>query len=378
MVSKVDTDYIFRYSIHLHWFAAEDEGRTEPPSEQKIRRAREEEGRVAKSADLSSAIILCATILTIGILGQYLLNALLEMMQFFLGRTSQLDLLNDGALYRLMSRYFIRMAFPVLMVAALAALIANLAQVGFLFTTKVIRPDIKKITPKIGKYLQKTLFSAEAGFNIAKSWLKLFIIAVIGTLNVFARYENIIHAVHVPVAQSAAFVARLSFSILIQSAVVLLLLSFFDVQFQRYQYQESLKMTKQEVKEEHKTQEGDPLVRNRMRQRLQAILNSNMVKNVPKADVVITNPTHYAIALEYKSIRMDAPTVIAKGSDNIAQRIRTVASEHSVPVVENKPLARALFDEVDIGDVIPEKFYEVVVTILAELYKLKGIPAGVV
>lgn len=365
-----------RYTIDLHWFAADDEGRTEQPSEQQKRRSREE-GRVAKSADLNSAIILLAVIIALAIFSRYLLTTLLEMLEFFLSRSVEATLLQNGIFVRVMLRYFIRLTIPALLVAAFAALLANLMQVGFLFTTKPLRPDFKRIAPHIGRYLKRTLFSLEAGFNLFKSWVKLFIIGTVGVVNVTAQYERIVNALHVPLAQSSGFLVRLSFNILLQAAIIMLVLALFDFQFQRYLHRESTRVTPQQAKEERKMQEGDPLVRNRMRQRLQAILNSNMVRNVPNADVVITNPTHYAVALEYKNARMNAPTVIAKGSDMIAQRIRAAADEHDIPRIENKPLARALFHEVEIGDVIPEKFYEAVVTILAELYKLNGVPVGV-
>lgn len=365
------------YTIDLCWFGADDEGRTEQPSEQQKRRSREE-GRVAKSADLNGAIILFAVVLALAIFSRYLFTTLLEMFEFFLSRSADTRLLENGIFVRVMLRYFVRLTIPPLSVAVLAALLSNLMQVGFLFTMKPLRPDFKRIAPNFGRYLKKTLFSLEAGFNLFKSWIKLFIIITVGVVNAMAQYERIINALHVPLAQSAGFLIRLSFNILLQTAIVMIVLALFDFQFQRYLHRESLKVTLQQSKQERKTQEGDPLVRNRMRQRLQAILTSNMVRNVPKADVIITNPTHYAVALEYESARMQAPTVIAKGSDVVAQRIRAVADEHNIPRIENKPLARALFHEVEIGDVIPEQFYEAVVAILAELYKLNGIPVGAV
>jgi flagellar biosynthetic protein FlhB len=145
-----------------------------------------------------------------------------------------------------------------------------------------------------------------------------------------------------------------------------------DYWFQRRQYMESLKMSKQEVKEERKMQEGDPLTRSRLRERMREIMRRNMMKAVPKADVVITNPTHYAVALEYNRALMAAPIVVAKGADVVAARIREIATENGVPIMENKPLAQALYREVEIGDTIPEKFYEALSIILAEVYKLSG------
>ncbi len=149
-----------------------------------------------------------------------------------------------------------------------------------------------------------------------------------------------------------------------------------DYWFQRRQHLESLKMSKQEVKEERKMYEGDPLTRSRLRERMREIMRRNMLKAVPKADVVITNPTHYAVALEYNRALMAAPTVVAKGADEVAQKIREIATENAVPIMENKPLAQALYREVEIGDAIPEKFYEAMSTILAQVYKLTGRSAG--
>ena len=167
-------------------------------------------------------------------------------------------------------------------------------------------------------------------------------------------------------------VASVAFAILVEAAIALLLLAIPDYIFQRYQHRQSLKMTKQEVKEERRMSEGDPLVRSRLRERMRELLTRNMIRNVPRADVVVTNPTHYAVALEWNRNLMDAPAVLAKGMDNIALKIREVAEQNEIPCMENKPLARALYAEVEIGDVIPEKYYEVMALILAEVYKMKG------
>ncbi|MFW6249907.1 MAG: EscU/YscU/HrcU family type III secretion system export apparatus switch protein, partial [Alkalispirochaetaceae bacterium] len=161
-------------------------------------------------------------------------------------------------------------------------------------------------------------------------------------------------------------------SLVLQAAIILLILSILDYFWSRRQHLEQLKMTKQEVKEERKQYEGDPLVKSRLRQRMQELLSRNMIQNVPQADVVVTNPTHYAVALQYDAARMQAPTVVAKGADNIAFKIREVAEEHGVPIFENKPLARALFAELEIGDEIPEQYYQALVTILKEVYRMKG------
>jgi flagellar biosynthetic protein FlhB len=157
---------------------------------------------------------------------------------------------------------------------------------------------------------------------------------------------------------------------LIISALLLLLLSIPDFMFQRWQYRESLKMSRQEVKEERKMNEGDPLVRNRLRQRMRELMTRNMAVNVAKADVVITNPTHFAVALEWNSGTMPAPMVTAKGADETAFRIRRIANENGVPLVENRPLARALYAETEVGDIIPEAYYAIIADVLAHVYKM--------
>lgn len=167
-------------------------------------------------------------------------------------------------------------------------------------------------------------------------------------------------------------IGSVAFRILVESSIALLALSLPDYLFQRRQHRESLKMTKQEIKEERKTMEGDPLIKSRLRERMRDVLNRNMIRKVPEADVIITNPTHFAVGMEWERERMVAPMVIAKGQDNMAQRIKAIAREHDVPIVENKPLARALYAEVEVGEVIPERYYEVMATILAEVYRVNG------
>jgi flagellar biosynthetic protein FlhB len=356
-------------AMDLQWFAAEDEGRTEDPTEHKIRKAREE-GKVAKSQDLSGAIVLLFSIVTIALIAPYLLRTMEEMVSFYLVNSTEIDVRSDGTAARAFYDYFVRLVVPVGAVAFVAAVLGNVIQVGFLFSTKTITPDFSKVAPKFGKYIQRSFFSAEAGFNLAKATGKVLIIGSIAFLNVQSRLGRIMNLVNVPFQQGFRLVATLAFNVLFQVALVLVFLAIFDYMFQRYQHRESLKMTRQEIKEERKTYEGDPLVKNRLRQRMQEILGRNMIRKVPEADVVVTNPTHFSVALEYKREQMEAPTVTAKGEDNMALRIRELARESGVPLVENRPLARALYAEVELGDTIPEKYYEAVVAVLKQVYSM--------
>lgn len=359
------------FDMHLQWFAAEDEGRTEEPTEYKIKKAREE-GKVAKSAEFTSALVLLFPIVAVSIISSYLLHTILDMMNYFLSMAAEMDITSDTGVTTAFFSYFIKLTLPIFIVAFVAAIIGNLFQVGFLFTMKTLKPDLKRIKPNFSRFFKKAFFSGEAFFNLAKSLLKIVIIGAIAFINIRMEADKIAHFVTTPFWLNFVTIAQVAFRIIVESALGMLVISLPDYLFQRKQYREELKMTKHEVKEERKMHEGDPLIQSRLRERMREMLSKNMLQNVPEADVVITNPTHFAVAMEWDNTRMSAPTVTAKGQDNIAQKMREIAKENDVPIIENKPLARALFDEVEIGDQVPEKYWEVVALVLAEVYKISG------
>ncbi|OHE70476.1 MAG: flagellar biosynthesis protein FlhB [Treponema sp. RIFOXYC1_FULL_61_9] len=355
--------------MDLQWFAAEDEGRTEEPSEYKIRKAREE-GRVPKSQELVGALVLLMPALAILFLAKTMLKTCVEMVRFFLERAVELDPTKDPIVARAFFSYFIKLALPIMLVAVFTAVFANVVQTGFLFTTKPLTPNFSKILPRFGKYFQRTLFSMEGLFNFAKSVLKMAIIGIVAFIIIRGEIVRLANLQTASLWSSVTLVSSLAMRLLIVAALLLLALSVPDLFFQRWQYTESLKMTKQEVKEERKMYEGDPLIKGRLRQRMRELLSRNMAANVPKADVVITNPTHFAVALEWNRESMSAPVVTAKGADEVAFRIRRIAEDSGVPVVENRPLARALFAETEIGDAIPEQYYQAIAVVLAHVYKM--------
>ena len=358
-------------AMHAQWFAAEDEGRTEDPTEHKIRKARED-GKVAKSADVSQAIVLLFSVVALGVLGGYLLRTMLDMLRFFLSRSGEAQLATSGELVVASMNFFIRMVLPIAMVAFVAAVFGNVIQFGFLFSVKPITPDLNRIAPKFGKWVQRSFLSGEALYNFSRSLGKVIILAALAYILIRNRFDHLANLMTVPFGQAFTYLSQTVFTLLLQSAIVLLVISLFDFLFQRRQHIEQLKMTKQEVKEERKQYEGDPLVRSRLRQRMQELMSRNLVQNVQRADVVVTNPTHFAVALSYDSSTMSAPTVVAKGQDEVAQRIRALARDFEVPIIENKPLARALYAEVEVGETIPEKFYEAMVIILRQVYRMTG------
>ena len=360
-----------RFPMHLQWFAPEEEGRTEEPTEYKIKKAREE-GKVAKSADLTGALVLLFGVAVLAALGKGMLSTMMEMIRYFLEISVEADIVQDKTLFRSFLDYFVRLVLPLAAVAFVAAFLGNLIQVGFLFTAKPITPDLNKIVPKFGKFFQRAFFSKEAAFNLSKSIIKIVIVCFIAFLNIRNDFYKLARSLTAPFMLSIQTISGLAFKILIQSAIALLVFSVFDYFFQKRQHLESLKMSKQEIKEERKMIDGDPLVRSRLKEKMRQLLSRNMMQNVPKADVVVTNPTHYAVALEWDKERMVAPMVTAKGQDNIAFRIREIAEQNNVPLIENKPFARALYAEVEIGDVIPEKYYQVMAVILSEVYKMRN------
>ncbi|MCX7032005.1 MAG: flagellar biosynthesis protein FlhB [Spirochaetes bacterium] len=361
------------FDVHLQWFAAEDEGRTEEPSEHKLRKAREE-GKVAKSVEVTSAVMLLAGILTVAVLSGSMLRTLLAMLNWFLSNAASPNTLS-GALVPVFMGYLVRISLPLLAIMFIVAVAGNVIQVGFLFTAKPITPDASRIVPHFGRWLKRAFGSTEALFNLAKSIAKVALIAVVAYLNIKGEIPRLTRLALAPFFSGLALTASIALRIVLEAAVLLLAFGALDYWFQRRQHLEALKMSRQEVKEERKMYEGDPLVRSRLRERMREIMRRNMLKAVPKADVVITNPTHYAVALEYDRAVMAAPTVTAKGADLMAAKIREVAAEHRVPVVENRLLAQTLWREVDIGDPIPEKFYEVISIVLAEVYRAAGTAA---
>ncbi|MDR1466734.1 MAG: flagellar biosynthesis protein FlhB [Treponema sp.] len=356
--------------MDFQWFAAEDEGRTEEPSDYKIRKAREEEGRVAKSQEFIGAMVLLLPALLLLFLAPYLLQTCTELVRFFISRAMYMDPIRDSTIAGVCLRYFLRLCLPIILTAMVAAIISNMVQVGFLFTTKTLVPNFSKIIPHFGKYFQKTLFSMEGLFNFFKSIVKMFAIGLIAYLLIHSKWDVLINLQTASLWQGISAISTLAVRMLIIAALLLGVLAIPDYMFQRWQYRESLKMSRKEVEEERKREEGDPMVRARLRRRMRQILTQNMAINTAKADVVITNPTHFAVALEYHKGEGVAPIVTAKGEDEMAFQIRRIAFDNGVPIVENKPLARALYAETEVGDEVPFVYWQAVVLILQKVWAI--------
>ncbi len=355
--------------LDLQWFAAEDEGRTEDPTEFKIRKAREE-GRVAKSQELNGALILLLPLLSLIAFAPWMLKTFMEMIRFFYERCTTSDPF-DPVLVAVFFRYFVLLALPITLTALISGIVSNVIQNGgFIYSLKPITPQFSKIAPNFARFFSRALFSAEGLFNLAKSLGKVAAIVLVAYTTIKGEIPKLVSILDAGLVSSFFFIASMASRILLSAALVFLLISIPDYLFQRKQFIESLKMTKQEIKEEYKQMEGDPLVKSRLRQRMRELLSQNMAVNVPKADVIITNPTHYAVAMQWDKTTMRAPMLTAKGADQLALRIKQIARDANVPIVENKPLARALYAEVEIGDIIPDEYYQALAVILAKVYAL--------
>jgi flagellar biosynthetic protein FlhB len=354
----------------LQWFSDEDDedapGKTEQPTEHKLQRLREE-GQVVKSQELVAAVGLFLPAMTLLFLAPYMVRKCVEMVRFFFMRAVEMDPTQDALIAVVFLRYFIVLVWPVLLVAVIAAIFSNVVQTnGLIFTTKTITPNFSKVLPRLGKYF-KRIFSVEGAYNFFKSLIKIIIIGAVAYTLIYIDIEKLLNLQKMDVWTGLVTVASIAAKMLIICAVLLLILSIPDYMFQRWRFRERNKMTRYEVKEEYKMYSGDPQIQQRIRSRFRDLLKQNIGVNVPKADVVITNPTHLAIAIEYSP---EAPKVVAIGADEMAARIREIAEANEVPLVENKPLAWALYRDTDVGDVIPYKYWNTVALVLSKVWYL--------
>ena len=285
-------------TINLQWFAsAEDEGRTEDPSEHKLRKAREE-GRIPKSQELTGGLVLLLPVLTLILLAPWLLRGFVQVIRFYMERCTTASI-TDGELLMEFLYAMVRMVLPIAATAIVAGITANVIQnKGFIFTTKTIEPKMSKILPKFGEYFKKTLFSFEGAFNVVKSIVKVAVIFIAAYLLIRSETRQLISLMNTNFWDGVVFIAETTAKLLIITSIIFIIIAIPDYIVQKKQFMESMKMTKQEVKQEYKELEGDPLVKGRLRQYMHEMLRRNIPAAVAKSDVVITNPTHYAVAIQ--------------------------------------------------------------------------------
>jgi flagellar biosynthetic protein FlhB len=351
-----------------------NDDRTEPATPKRREEARER-GHVARSQDLSSATVLLAGVTALWFLGHGLSGRIAAAAAGVFERLGEVDgaqenlLLHFGGAFTAVLLGFL----PFVAVVVVAAVGINLAQVGFLFTTEAIAPNLERLDPVAGL---GRILSFRSLARLAAGLLKVGVIGLVAGWTIAAERPRLAGLGDLAFESVVAVAVELMFTISFRSALALLVLAILEYGYQRWQYERDLRMSKQEVKEELKRYEGDPRIRERRRAVQRQLALQRMMQQVPKATVVITNPTHLAVAVRYEPASMEAPQVVAKGAELLAQRIRELAHEHGVPLVEKRELARALYGSVEVGQSIPAELYQAVAEILAYVMRLKQGPAA--
>ncbi len=363
MLDKINT----LLTLDLQFFAGEKTEKATPKKRQDSRK----KGQVLKSQDVTSAIVLLSIFLYLIFFAGSLKD---ELMTFFREIITHNLAVENITVKSVMEMYWdilkevALVLLPIFAIAVIAAIAANFMQFGLLFTTETLKFDLKKIDPIKGL---KRIISLKAIVELLKSILKISFIGTTTFLILYLNIEDVLSLAHKTPGTALITVAKLVGYMGIAASFVLLFIAILDYMYQKYDYEKNLRMSKQDIKDEYKNVEGDPLIKSKIKQRQREMSMRRMMQEVPNADVVITNPTHYAIALKYDEDAMDAPKVVAKGTDFVAQKIKLIAKENDVVMVENRPLARAMYDQVKIDDRIPEQFFKAVAEVLAYVYRIK-------
>jgi flagellar biosynthetic protein FlhB len=350
--------------------SSSDEEKTEEPSQQRLEDFRKE-GQVAQSKELTSLLVLMGTLGVMYAMGPSLAGDFMDFMRRMFSESATGDLTANraGLLLSLCLGQAARLVLPIAAAGFAAGVLGSVVQFGFLFTWAPLEPELDRINPLSGFQRVFSLASVMEGF---KSVIKLA--AVVSVTYLMLRTQ-LFGSSSMSNMESGAFLVHMSstaFRLVGGVCVGLFVVAALDFSYQKYRYRQSLMMSKQELKQEHKQREGDPLLKARIRSLQREMARKRMMTEVPKADVIVTNPTHFAVALKYDAEKMAAPRVIAKGKDLVAQRIKEVARKNNIPLVENVPLARALHKSVKVGGTVPRSLYQAVAEVLAFVYRLKG------
>ncbi|PWA13519.1 flagellar biosynthesis protein FlhB [Pueribacillus theae] len=352
--------------IDLQFFSQEKTEKATPKKRQDERK----KGRVSKSADVNTAIILFVVFLFLWFFGGFLRDELFAIFEVGLKDYILMDV-TENTVHLMMSELSFQAAkvvLPILLAAIIGALLSNYMQVGFLFSTEPLVMKLERVNPIQGA---KRIFSLRAIVELLKSMLKIAFIGLVTFAVLWFSKDEVFRLTSTSPATSLSVVGSLTVKMGLFASILLLFLSIFDYLYQKYDFEKNIRMSKQDIKDEYKKVEGDPLIKSKIKEKQRQMAMQRMMQEVPKADVVITNPTHYAVALKYDENEMDAPEVIAKGVDYVALKIKSIAKSNDVTIIENRSLARALYHEAEIGETIPEQLFKAVAEVLAYVYRLK-------
>ncbi len=367
----------FLLEYNLQWFAKDGEGgeKTEPATAKKLSDARNE-GQVSKSQELNHAFSLVAVFLimkvSISFIGERLMgsfsliyNKIPELIDESAGGMSVFEA--STVIRNVLVTILVSMA-PFLAAGFVIAVLSNILQVKWKVTAKPMKPKFSKINPLSGF---KRIFSKDSLFELLKSITKIAVIIYVAYTSIKDHQNELFLLYDIPLLQVILLVGTIVINTGLKIALVYIFIGIADFVYQKHKFKEDMKMTKQEVKDEYKNTEGNPEIKGRQRSKMREVSQRRMMQSLPSADVVITNPTHYAVAIKYDAQKYSAPIVVAKGENFLAQKIKEVAKEHHIEIVENKPLARMLYANVDVGQEVPPELYQAVAEVLAFVYSLR-------
>lgn len=362
---------------NLQWFAKDGNGgeKTEPATARKLQEARKE-GQVAKSQELNHAIGLIALFLILKVFISYIGETLFGSFALYYNKVP--DIINESvgglsifSASRLINStllLLLQVLAPVFFIGFSVSILINIVQVGWKVTTKPMKPKFSKLNPLNGF---KRIFSKDSMFELVKSIAKIGLILYVAYSSIRGHQDELFLVYDIPLMQVVLLVGSIVIDAGLRISLVYLLIGIADWFYQKHKFKEEMKMTKQEVKDEFKNTEGNPEIKGRQRSKMREASQRRMMQNLPTADVVITNPTHYAVAIKYDANQYSAPIVVAKGENFLAMKIKEAAKEHKVEIVENKPLARMLYANVDVGEEVPPELYQAVAEVLAFVYNLR-------
>ncbi len=356
-----------RLKLDLQLFSGEKTEKATPKKREESRK----KGQVAKSQDLPGASVLVGAMAMLLIFGSSYRTVITKLFTDVFTEWMSMDITADNVM-NMMRQYMgeiLKLLAPIFIVAMIIPIIASFGQYGLLFVTEGLKPKFSKLDPIKGF---KNIFSLRSLVEMLKSLLKMSVIGFLVYSTLRGEIEAISKLHAMSLEDTLSFAASVTILLGIKIGAALLVLGALDYIYQKYEFEKGIRMSKQDIKDEYKKSEGDPMIKGKIRERQRRMAMQRMMQDVPTADVIITNPTHYAVALKYDGTQMQAPEIVAKGQDFTALRIREIAKENGVMIMENKPLARALFAQAEIGDTVPADLFQAVAEVLAYVYKLKG------
>ncbi|MGI2328537.1 flagellar biosynthesis protein FlhB [Planococcus sp. YIM B11945] len=354
-------------ALDLQFFSGE---KTEKATPQK-RQESKKKGQVAKSPEVPAALILLGGVMLLSVSGGWMLDQILAIFRINFTQYISWELTPASVrtLLEQMTFNAMKLMAPLMGAAIVLGVLGNFVQVGAMFTTEPVMAKLNRLDPIQGA---KKIFAVRALVELLKSLLKIAIIGTAAFLVLWRKKDELFLLSHKSIGESLVFIGGLTIQLAVVAGVILLVLAILDYMYQKFEFEKGIRMSKQDIRDEAKKAEGDPLIKSKIKEKQRQMSMNRMIQDLPNADVLITNPTHYAIAIKYDAETMEAPMVIAMGKDHLALKIKEKAKELDIVIMENKPLARALYAQVEVGDYVPEDLFLAVAEVLAYIYRLKG------